>query len=528
MSEPLKQLIDELVAAAGQTDAEWTALLRRVTQATLAADDLLPVLDALIQLAERDEADSLAGERLASDRLWSALLERLWRASPVEHVGRALESDLVDRVSSLYGVLGAKSRARQHLLRLLTAAGQAAALEAFAELMVSDPPRPADEAWPAFVPLFQRRDYQPRATFPRLLDALGDAAIATMVLDLANYLTRQGRVPNHPASARAERLAALLGGVVNRLARLEEHPREFTSSPAELNRMVTASVGLIAALAATLALVGDEAHTGKLHQALALGHRRVRVEVAYALAALGDETGIDVLAELAAEPVVRSRALAYLDELGRLDRAAEEHRAPEARAAGELAAKLAMPTAFGVAPRAIELVDATRSFWPGYEGPVDCYLFRYEYQWGDRVLSGIGIAGPLTHALQADLADLPPADIYAAYAGYAAEHPEISELPAEELPPEQAAAWQTRRDELEAQGYDDVELVVFGRFFDEQHFVATARRGGQLWAVVDDGQNRQWYPMSGGVRSLGLREAYLIHKGRKLLRAFNARSSPRG
>lgn len=524
--EPLKRLLEELVDTARQTDAEWTALLRRVGQATVAPDELAPVLEALITLAARDEADSLAGERLAADRLWSAVLERLWHAEPADEIGHTLEGGLVERVVTLYKLLGGGSRARQHLLRLLTGAGQAKALAAFAELMVSDPPRQADEAWAAFVPLFQRRDYQPQAIFPRLLDALGDAAIATMVLDLANYLTRRGRVSKHPAAARAERLAALLGGVVNRLARLEEQPREFAASPAELNRMVTASVGLIVALAATLALVGDTAYTGKLHQALALGHRRVRVEVAFALAMLGDDMGLDVLAQLAAEPVVRSRALACLEELGRLDRAAEEHRTPEARAAGELAAKLAMPTTFGMAPRAIELVDATRSFWPGYEGPVDCYLFRYEYQWGDRMLSGIGIAGPLTHALQADLADLPPTDIYAAYAAYGAEHAEISELPAEELPAEQAAAWEARRDDLAAQGYEDVDLVSYGRFFDERHFVATARRAGQRVALVDDGRNVEWYPTPGGPRSLGPREAYLIHKGRKLLRAFNARSSP--
>lgn len=497
-------------------------------QASVAPDDLQPVIEALTHLASRQEADSLVAERLASDRLWSMLLERLWRSPPAEAIGLALDSGLVARVVSLYRLLGGHGRARQHLLRLLTGAGQTAALQAFAELMVSDPPRPADEAWTVFVPLFQRRDYQPQAIFPRLLDALGDAAIATMVLDLANYLAREGRVAKHPASARSERLAALLGGVVNRLARLEEHPREFASSPAELNNMVTASVGLIVALAATLALVGGVQYTGKLHQALALGHRRVRVEVAYALATLGDDMGLDVLAQLAAEPVVRSRALACLDELSRLDRAAEEHRTPEARAAGELAAKLALPTAFGMAPRAIELVDATRSFWPGYEGPVDCYLLRYEYQWGDRMLSGIGIAGPLIHALQADLADLPPADIYAAYAGYGAEHPEISELPAEDLPAEQAAVWESRRDELTAQGYEDIELVMLGRFFDEQHFVATGRRASQLWALVVDGRNLERYLMPGGARSLGPREAYLIHKGRKLLRAFNARSSPSG
>lgn len=528
ISEPLKPLLEEILVTARQTDAEWAALLRRIGQASVAPDELAPIVDELIRLAGRKEPDAPAAERLASDRLWATLLERLWRAPPAEPDARELESGLVERVVSLYRQLGGRSRARQHLLRLLTGSGQAAALEAFAELMVSDPPHPADDAWAAFVPLFQRRDYQPQALFPRLLDALGDAAVATMALDLANYLTRQGRVPEHPAAARAERLAALLGGVVNRLARLEEHPGEFASSPAELNSMVTASVGLIVAIAATLALVGDVQHTGKLHQALALGHRRVRVEVAYALATLGDDMGLDVLAQLAAEPVVRARSLACLDELGRLDRAAEEHRTPEARAAGELAAKLALPTAFGVAPRAIELVDATRSFWPGYEGRVDCFLFRYEYQWGDRMLSGIGIAGPLTHALQADLADLPPADIYAAYAGYGAEHPEISELPADELSAAQKAAWEMRRNELTSQGYDEIELVLFGRFFDEQHFVATARRASQLWALIVDGRNLERYSMSGGARSLGPREAYLIHKGRKLLRAFNARSSPSG
>ena len=74
-----------------------------------------------------------------------------------------------------------------------------------------------------------------------------------------------------------------------------------------------------------------------------------------------------------------------------------------------------------------------RMYWPGFDEPVECFLFRFAYEVGDGEYTNIGIAGPLCHAFGADLADLPPDDIYAVFAGWQVEHEEIYELDASQL-----------------------------------------------------------------------------------------------
>jgi HEAT repeat protein len=107
---------------------------------------------------------------------------------------------------------------------------------------------------------------------------------------------------------------------VGRLARLQENPRQFAASADALNKMVSDSAGLTVALINALALIGDASVTGKLHQALELEHRGIRVEAAEALAKLGDEAGVEMLVALSGDPVVRPRVAAALEELGHLDK----------------------------------------------------------------------------------------------------------------------------------------------------------------------------------------------------------------
>lgn len=518
MAATLKKLIENLADLADATEADWSAACRQLAEATIDAGDLPTVMPALATLAP--SFHSQRDDRLRAERLWSLLLEKLWQATPDLPLRQVVTASVVEGAAQLYGRLGAASRARHHLLRLLAAAGNRKSLTAFAELIASDPPRKSDDALLAFVPLFQRPNYPPDALFPRLLDAQHDAAIATAVLDLANYLTASRRAERHPATDRAARLADLLGGLVGRLARLEERPHEFASSPADLNAMVSESIGLIVAIVHALALIGDASATGKLHQVLALGHRRVRTEAAFALASLGDERGVEVLAQMTAEPVVRSGALEYLSQLGKLECAAEAFRSPAARAEGELAARLALPTYFGAPPNSLELIDANRRRWPGCNEATDCFLFRYEYRIGERSLSGIGMAGPLVHAFQGDLADLPVDDIYAAYAGWGTEHPEISEIDAGDLSPQQQSAWESARQQLVEHGYQSPRLMKLGQFFGEAHFVATAERQQRAGTVITwDGQI-EWFPHAAMSRSPGETEIYCIFKGRRLLRSF--------
>jgi hypothetical protein len=509
-------LLNTVETARSADDLQWSAYCRELTAAPLPPDRLPTALAELAKVLDHGAPDTgPARERLTSDRFWTPTLEKLWRGITSRELGESLTPGAVAQAANLYRRLGRESRARHQLLRLLAAGGERDALEAFSELMVAEPPADANELILSFVPLFQNKNYPPDALFPRLLDALHDATLATVVLDLANHLTRSGRVTRHPAARRVDRLALLLGGVATRLARLEERPDEFVRSAAELNQVVSDSTGVIVALTNALALIGDPRVTGKLHQTLELSHRRIRTEAASALATLGDERGTEVLVEMAAEPVVRLRALATLDDLGQLEKVPERHRSAEARAEAELAVRLALPTYFGAPPHRLELVDFCRQAWPGYAEPVDCYLFRYEYRFGERLIEGIGMAGPIVHAFRADLADLPPHDIYAAYAGWGTKHEEIQET--DDLNDAERAAWTRRRQELIDMGYENPQVVKLGRFFGQTHYVAASRLQNQAGIVVDDGLNVEWFSSSGAARSVGPDEAYYIVKGRRLL-----------
>ncbi|HUY88962.1 MAG TPA: hypothetical protein VMV10_09530 [Pirellulales bacterium] len=519
MHDQLQRLIDDLPSFA-QLDARWRAELRRRAEQVqvLDWDEGAAMLAALAELAAADrEADALRNDH----GLWSILLRSLGRLFAESAGSAAIPPAAVERAIELYRQLGAASQARHELLGALANSGRPEALAAFAELVVADPPARAQDAVLAFVPFFQRQKQLAPRLFPRLLDALEHPSTAAVVLDLANFLTRQRLAAPHPASARVERLAALLGGLTSRLARLEEHPEEFAPSPAALHALVAESVDLVVGLCHALAMIGDVNATGKLRQTLELSHRRLRTEAAFALAGLKDERGVEVLAEMAAEPVARARALAYLEELGLISRAREADRSPAARAEVDLAAWLASPVGFGMPPQKLELFDTCRQFWPGYDDEVDCYLFRYEYRMGGQKLSGIAMAGPITHALRADLEDLPPADSYALYAGWCAEHESIGQLTPEQLSLEQHAEWLRLQDELIEQGCEDVRLVKLGRFFGEEHFVATARRREQAGVLIADQGQIDWHPLGFGSRPLGPDEFYDLHLGRKLLRAFN-------
>ncbi len=435
----------------------------------------------------------------------------------------ALPPEAVRRLVAWYQTPGCEAL-RLPILRTFAIDGYPPAAGALAELVAADPPADDRQSLLALVPLFQSRT-QPlagaAALFPRLLDAVSSPALAPAVLDLANFLSRREVLPEHPAKARAVEFSGLLGALVGRLARIEEKPAEYAKTPQELSTIVNEAVTLLVSLCDTLALAGDSAVVGKLRQVLELPHRRLQTEAAAALAKLGEDEGRERLIELAKQPVVRTRALHYLEELGALDKLDASFRTPEARAEGELAAWMAQPTRFGVAPDTLELIDSTKQFWPGYVDPVACFLFVYEYRRGAKTVGGVGLAGPTTNALQVDLQDLPPNDIYALYAGLDSEHGEIYETPVEELSPDQADAWTNVAAALKNQGYEKPELALWGHFFGEQFAVAAAVHDGRPGVLVIADDHSEWFslPVAGG--TLGPAQVYALFKGRRLLKAFN-------
>jgi hypothetical protein len=140
---------------------------------------------------------------------------------------------------------------------------------------------------------------------------------------------------------------------------------------------------------------------------------------------------------------------------------------------------------------------------------------------GPQCFSNIGIVGPLTHALTADLGDLPHHDIYALFAGWQAEHEEMFELDVEHLDGSQRAEVARLQRRLCDADYERVRARSLGFFFGEKILLAEARRDETDGLAVVDASDVFWYPARKTARPLGAAEVYALYRGRKLLAAFN-------
>jgi hypothetical protein len=269
-------------------------------------------------------------------------------------------------------------------------------------------------------------------------------------------------------------------------------------------------------------LIGDPASIGKLNQAMELKHRRVQCEAAGALARLGDDLGKKRLLELTSDPAARLRAIHYADELGFGDSVEEQFRSDRATAEAEMALWLSQPQQMGVPPTAVEVLDARRVLWPSFHDPIDVILVRFEYNLGDRTFSNVGITGPVTFAMSADVANLPMDDIYAIYAGWHAEHPEIFSVSADQFNDAQLRVMGTFQKHLARLGYEEIQPALLGFFLDEQAGAFTATRDETRCVVITDGLETIDQPISGRLRPLSPEDLFNLYKGRKMLRTFNS------
>lgn len=430
-------------------------------------------------------------------------------------------------------------RYRVQLLRCLALIGTPASLELLVERLTAAPPADGRHGAYALSPLFQRRDWPVEAVFPGLLDGLEHPSIVVSVLDLANYVTRQRMVAQHPAWTHRQTLIDLLSGTQGRLGQLASEPQAFGATVSEIQRVLSDGIALCVSLCDALGWCDEPRAVGKLRQAAELPHRRIQLEAAAALARLGEAEGRDRLIDLAADPAARLRALAYAEELQLIDEIPPEHRSEEARAVAELAAWLGQPEQFGVAPGQLEVIDARRQYWPSFEEPQQCYLIRFAYRLGPsrpadeagfdhgtmeqagRTYSNIGIAGPLVHAVAADLQDLPIDDIYALFAGWQAEHDDLFTV----QPAHWNRAQRSRIEELGVQlqdrGYDDLQPHSLGVLFESSAWIGSATREGSQGFIAFDGSELVWAPQSGRTRPLQQEDVWNLYKGRQMLRTFN-------
>jgi hypothetical protein len=413
----------------------------------------------------------------------------------------------------------------RHLLQqLYTLIRSRESLAILVSSLKASPPSSWVAASQVISPLMQHDDWPVDALYPDILDCLQYPALASPLLDLANYMHRRGRAERHPAADRSALLNHLLGEVVGRLGSFEENPRAFGDDVDAVQAKLGEAVALAVSLCDTVGLIGEKTSVGKLHQAIELKHRRVQCEAAGALAQLGDELGKKRLLELTGEPSARLRAIHYADDLGFGELVDPEYRSETATAEAEMALWLCQPQQMGMPPSTVEVVDTRRMLWPGFHDPVDLYLVRFEYNFGERNYSNVGIAGPVTFAMSADVADLPMDDIYAIYAGWHAEHPGIVSVPTDQFNDTQSRVMGSYQQHLGRLGYEAVEPALLGFFLDEQAGVFMAQRDGTRCVVVTDGLETVDQPVSGRMRPLSAEDLFNLYKGRKMLRTFNSSS----
>lgn len=360
------------------------------------------------------------------------------------------------------------------------------------------------------------------AIFPKLLDATDNLSWCALVLDYANYVYRQQFVKAHPAAERLEKLNLMLSTVSERLQQLQDTPPETNEERLLIGKQVTEGVAICIALCDALACIGDESAVASLNKALQVEHRRLRVEAAAALGKLGVEDAKKVLTAMAAEPIERLRVLAYAEELGILDEVEDEFSNIVARAEAEFVMHLAQPTQMGFAPQHIELLDQREQAWPGYEEPRNCYLFQFLYQFPSGELTNIGIAGPVVMTFESDLTVLSHDDIYAIFAGWHVEHPDIFPTEANQVAGQDSLHLQRMlRSLTESEEFEDVYPALLGNLLERRFLVASAMRQGENgWAMVSEDEV-SWLGIGNPERPLGPLEAFHLFVGRSLLRSFN-------
>ena len=362
--------------------------------------------------------------------------------------------------------------------------------------------------------------------FPKLLGGLQNRSVAAAILDLANFLTREHKVERHPAADHSSTLINMLGLLTEQLTMIEEGNLPPGQSAEEVSRTVNDTVSLITALCDSLALIGDEAARGKLARAADLKHRRIRTEALAALIRLGDEQAAEQLPALANEPISRLRVLNYCEELGLSDKIDPAWTTSAARAESELAIWLAQPENMGLAPKSLQLIDQRELAWPGYDDPIDCFLFRYSYELGSQSIENIGIAGPLLYAFSVPLTDLPLEDVYAAFAGWQSTHEEISESTIEEVNQTHPGLVDRLMSRLTSEQMDGLAMesvtpVFAGFFMGNQVLIAEGIRHGQHGSLLIDRDDVEWFELSSGMLPGRNELAWSIYKGRRLLGAFN-------
>jgi hypothetical protein len=498
---PVEELFKQLTANSNVSHSHWNHVTNPQWQ------DLVAYFASTVGLDQKSFGSNLFRRGIALLRQ-TGLAEEL-TTQTLSHL-RSLYTEFATSDDTEFATLA---------ISFLAAAATPDAWQLLVELLEIHAPSDPRDVVVALGPLFSMAtDAQVNILFPRLGFHLANLSLAAAVLDLANYYTRKKRVAIHPLANQSSALASMLGNMTQRVMKLEESApqtqEELVTRGQQVHDAITIMIGLIDALA----LVGDKTHVGKLFPILEIAHRRLRVEAAAALARLDEKIGAETLCKLAAESSVRLRVLGYAEELGIDQQIDEQYRLPASRAEAELVAWLAEPTQFAVPPDSVSLFDERTLYWPGYDEPVGCFLFRYHYS-RDTEFENIGIAGPVCSTVSSDLLDLPPQQIYSLFAGRDSEHEDIQQLTPDS--PVATSDMQRLLGRIDPDEYMSVTPIWLGVLFEFRAAVAHAIRESQSGTLIVDDESMSWYPSGNPTRPIGAEEAYAIYKGRRLLESFN-------
>lgn len=266
-----------------------------------------------------------------------------------------------------------------------------------AELLASAAAHPATrDAYLWSVILSQLVEEHPHADeiVARLSDPLPEGFAGVAFLDLANERARSGSGTEHPFDT------------AEGLRRLESWLADPASEHFSYAISATAAIPFLRTPARQRLLDLASQHSDPT----------VRLESYWASATLGDERGIAALGEASRDPRQGSRALTYLEELGRLDAAPAEAQTAEHLALAEMADWLSHPTEFGEFPDALRVYDARELFWPPTNDKRRLWLIEYTYEAGEEREErdiGIGMVGSITFALfNETTADVSREDLY--------------------------------------------------------------------------------------------------------------------
>ena len=486
------------------------------------------LIDRLLDFGDELEGFQVTDGLVPFDQILQPIVDQLARRE-ANMVSEASDSvaewsdQRIEAVTSIYRRCSATSDLRNHFLRWLGQSGQPKCLDLWTDLICIDPPQHRLGIVLAFAPLMQKGFQPSQGMLQRLLnEATSHSQIAPAVYDLFNFYYREKLVEQHPATSRLDALSNLLGQLCGQLGKIEEGNLPPDANASMINQLVSDSVALIVALCDTFAQLKYQDATGKIHQALSLRHRRVQTEAAAALAKLGDELGQKTLVELAQQPIARLRVLAYADELGFRDQISLELQGEIAIAESHLAIWLSEPAQMGLAPSLIEFMESREMYWPGYEHPVQCFLFRYEYGSGELSHSNVAICGPMTHAFAADIRHLPVEDIYAAFAGWQTVHNEIYLVSVAHAETHFSNQWRRLIGDLDAQGYSSVSPTTGASFFGQLILVAdVVNEEEQPGTAIADGNNVTFYSQGNADAPIDWQMAYSIWRGHQMLNSFN-------